>query len=1180
MYIKEMFEKKIDRDIKGVIKVGQKDDEEVYQELNEYIVTNELLKHFREFFESYKKGIGNYTDDMGVWISGFFGSGKSHFLKILSYILENREVEGKKAIDFFKEKIFDSTVLADMAISSSVSSDVILFNIDAKSSSSNKNPILDVFLKVFNEFQGFSSGHLFLADFERRLSKEGIYDNFKDEFRNINGDDWESQREGFLFIQDDVIETITKIGYMSKESAQNWAEKADDNYELTIEGFSNLIKEYLETKGTDHHIVFLVDEIGQYIGDNSKLMLNLQTLTEELGINCKGKAWIVVTSQEAIDSIVKVKGDDFSKIQGRFKTRLSLSSANVDEVIRKRILAKNETAKKTLIAFYEEKESILKNLIHFRDSAEMKIYSGSTDFAEVYPFIPYQFNLLGNVLKAIREHGASGKHLSEGERSMLALFQESAIEVMNNEEGSLSPFNIFYNPLDRFIDSSHSSVISKARNNNNLDDFDVEVLKVLFLIKYVKEITATLENLATLLVDNIEVDRVELNNKIGKSLNVLENETLIQKNGEIYTFLTNEEQDINAAIKHEHVEIGEVQNKVSEIIFDDIFPEKRFSYNNRYNFDFNKAVDGRYKGNKQGGDIGVNVITSYYDLDFNNDSPEKQLISNDDTNEQRNLQAMSENKEIIINIRKSSNFLKEIEEYLKIEKYTIKNGATLSNNYKHILDAKKEEINQKRERAKLFIATALEDGDIYIDGSKSNMVNKNPNLRIKDALKNLVEKVYFKLETLKKEPNESNIKDVLLHPQNFQNTHIVAVDDLYDFIDRKCEDHQRISLKSVFDNFNKAPYGFIDLDIIWLISNLLSKKSIYLYLNNKPITTKNYTPDEIIRFLKEKKNREKIIIDKKVSIPKTQIKAVKNILKEFFHTPNTNEDDEELKELFIEKMNEYDIDFILRKYNEEKRFPGKDVIEKVKELFKDIKYLNTTKEFFDFINQREDEFLDLNDDLKSINTFFDGSQKDIFKETCKIIDEFEKNKEFISSKDLISTIESMKNIIGMENPIPNIFKLPELNNSFKETNKQIVNAKKEEVKKIIDNNKKEIIQKLYSPQLKAEFENKVNNDFEIIKNNTNETNDISKILAFQTKSENLKNRFKSDIERFFENKKSPDDPKPIPKTVQINIKEIFNAPIVSFKNDEEINEFIDSLKQNLKDKLKEIDEKGYINLKF
>ena len=166
MFIKEMFEKQIDRDIQGVIIVGQSEEENVAQELDEYVVTRELQKHFAEFFSTYKKGIVGNTPKMGVWISGFFGSGKSHFLKILSYLLANKSVGDRKAIDFFaddrlaggKPKIVDQMVLADMKLAADTSTDVVLFNIDSKSDSNskqNKDAIVNVFLKVFKEMQGF-----------------------------------------------------------------------------------------------------------------------------------------------------------------------------------------------------------------------------------------------------------------------------------------------------------------------------------------------------------------------------------------------------------------------------------------------------------------------------------------------------------------------------------------------------------------------------------------------------------------------------------------------------------------------------------------------------------------------------------------------------------------------------------------------------------------------------------------------------------------------------------------------------------------------------------------------------------------------------------------------------------------------------------------------------------------
>ena len=427
MLIKDMFAKAIDRDIKGVIKVGQADDENIRQELEEYVVTRELQRHFTDFFRSYRKGINGRTDKMGVWISGFFGSGKSHFLKILSYLLANREVNGKKALQYFTEdkKIADPVVLADMKLAADGLADVILFNIDSKSDMAgkhSKDAIVSVFLKVFNETQGFCGAIPFLADLERHLVEQGRYNEFKERFAANHGKPWEEVRNRFDFIQDDIVDTLAEIGFMTEAAGRNWCEKANDPYRISIEDFAKLVKEYLVRKGGNRRLIFLVDEIGQYIGDDSQLMLNLQTVAEDLGTACGGKVWIIVTSQQDIDSVTKTKGNDFSKIQGRFDTRLSLSSANVDEVIKERILKKNATAAQTLRLLYEQKATIIKNLLVFNDAVEKKLYTDGQDFADVYPFVPYQFNLLGSVLTSIRTHGASGKHLSEGERSMLALF--------------------------------------------------------------------------------------------------------------------------------------------------------------------------------------------------------------------------------------------------------------------------------------------------------------------------------------------------------------------------------------------------------------------------------------------------------------------------------------------------------------------------------------------------------------------------------------------------------------------------------------------------------------------------------------------------------------------------------------------------------------------------------------
>lgn len=284
MYIRDMFSKPINREINGVIKVGQGEVSNVKQELEEYVVTRELQKYFAQFFSAYKKGINGHTDKMGVWISGFFGSGKSHFLKILSYLLENKEVEGKRAIDYFTEdkKITDSMVLGDIRLASNTPTDVILFNIDSKSESggkSSKDAIVSVMLKVFNELQGYCGSMPFIADLERNLFEQDTYELFKNKFNEATGTQWEERRTHFFVIQDAIVKALTESKIMSEDAARNWCKTAKNSYNISIEGFADLVAKYIAKKGNNHHVVFLIDEIGQYIGEDTNLMLNLQTVT-------------------------------------------------------------------------------------------------------------------------------------------------------------------------------------------------------------------------------------------------------------------------------------------------------------------------------------------------------------------------------------------------------------------------------------------------------------------------------------------------------------------------------------------------------------------------------------------------------------------------------------------------------------------------------------------------------------------------------------------------------------------------------------------------------------------------------------------------------------------------------------------------------------------------------------
>lgn len=389
MQLQCIYKSDINRNINGVIKVAQNDENSIKQELQEYIITRELRKHFNTFFNNYEKSLSYPTDKIGVWISGFFGSGKSHFLKILSYILSNDIVAGKRAVDYFSDKFDDPMMFAQLERCANVPTDTILFNIDSKSPINKDNTaILRIFAKVFYEYRGFYGDDLKVAKLEQFIEKSGKMNAFKAKFEEIHGESWENSREAFAFFEDDVVDSLVDSLGMSETAARNWF-NGTETADMSIEQLVKEIKEYIDSRGKDFRLLFMIDEVGQYIGSDGSLMLNLQTIVEEIGSKCGGRVWVIVTSQEAIDSITKISGDDFSKIQGRFNTRLSLSSSSVDEVIKKRILAKTDNAANMLAINYNKNNAVLKNLFTFHDAVlDLKGYTSEYDFIETYPFVP------------------------------------------------------------------------------------------------------------------------------------------------------------------------------------------------------------------------------------------------------------------------------------------------------------------------------------------------------------------------------------------------------------------------------------------------------------------------------------------------------------------------------------------------------------------------------------------------------------------------------------------------------------------------------------------------------------------------------------------------------------------------------------------------------------------------
>lgn len=1173
--LKNLYAKDIEREIQGVIKVD--DESYISQELDEYVVTDELLKHFNSFFDAYNAGINGNTEKMGVWISGFFGSGKSHFLKIVSYLLENKIVNGKAAVDYFDDKIEDKMLLADIKRAGSIPTDVILFNIDSKTENSNgtKDKILDVFEKVFNEKMGLSITP-FVAEIERHIISLGKYEEFKKAFEEKANSPWEEMRDGIQFVEDEFANAYAEVLGKSVEEARNIVERTEKNYTLSVEKFAERVRDYIKSKGNNHHVIFLVDEIGQYIGDDRSLMLNLQTIVEDLGLECGGKAWVIVTSQEAIDDVVKVQGNDFSKIQGRFDTKLSLSSSDIDEVIKKRILDKTDEAKTSLKMIYDKEESIIRNLLTFKSATYQKVYEDSNDFAETYPFIPYQFKLLQDVFTDIRKHGYAGKHLSSGERSLLGAFQETAKRYGDSEVGTIIPFYAFYDTIEQFLEHQVKIVINSAIDtvkSGELKDIDIKVLKMLFMLKNIKEIPANIDNLSTLYVSNIKDDKISIKKEISDSLRRLEAQTLIQRTNDEYKFLTDEEQEINREIKQIIIDQNRITDYLKRIVFDYILTDSKFTYKGK-NFPLTKYIDNiKYS---QEYEIGIKVITT---------SPER-----DDTD--IILQSARENKYVFIKLEISTLIYDEITNYLQVEEYRrSKSGIFQTQQVEDIIRAKQREIENAEARVKENIKEQLNEAEIIIAGDRQNINAREARARANESLEILVNNIYTKFSYIKKNYSTQDIKD-LFH-ENRQNLFGKEVEFVnqkaYDAMKEYCEEKNAFSMpittRTLLQDFGTAPYGFLDEDILYLLTRLLKDEVISLIYNNE---VQNITSDDTLTKILKRDYYDRTIIKIRQKIDVNLINDLKSVARNSFNVMSLREDEDGMVEDFkndclqntLNKLNKISGYYHISGGNYQ--YPGQDVKDKATTLMERLLRIRDVSEFFKEVSSCKDEFTTLAPKIEMVLDFFDGTQKEQFDEARKILTIYDNNKDFADKTDeLNNVVENLTNILTSKEPYSEIHNLPMLRKELIDILGRMYETKSEPIIAMIKNTMTYFEEETKNAGVDIKFaENYIKTCKEVI-DTLEHSNQLKDIFAQQTRIDQLKDRFinaliyeKMKNNADLEDTAIKEEPKNIKRTI-IRTDVLMNHSY-EINSKEDIDNYIEELKEKL---IKEFEKNNNLTIR-
>jgi hypothetical protein len=873
MALYNLFAKAIDRPIEGVIKAD--DEAHLRLEVEEYVLTNVVAKSLERFLEVYN----DYQGANGVWISGFFGSGKSHLLKILALLLENREVDGIPALELFQPKLQDNPWLrAELEKAAAIPSHSVLFNIDQKADVISKtefDALLAVFVKVFDEMCGYYGKQGYIAQFERDLDSRGLYGAFQHAYHERTGAPWERGREQALLEGPNIAAAYAQVTGTPVESAGGILDKYRADYRVSIEDFAAMVDDHIRRQEPNFRLNFFVDEVGQYIADNVKLMTNLQTVAESLATRSRGRAWLLVTAQEEMRQVFgdagKQQSEDFSKIQARFATRMKLTSADVEEVIRKRLLTKNERGITLLSRRYEEEKNNFKTLFDFADGSQSyRNFRDRDHFVHTYPFVPYQFPLFQSAIQSLSQHNAfEGKHSSVGERSMLGVFQQVAVQIRDHEVGQLATFDLMFEGIRTALKSQiQRSVLTAERH---LDDpFAVKLLKALFLVKYVKEFKATLRNLTVLMLDDFDADLPALRKRVEEALNLLEQQTYIQRNGEEYEYLTDEEKDVEQEIKNTEVDNTAVSDELGRLVFDYVIKDRKIRYDeNGQDYPFSRKLDDRLIGRE-------------YELTIHVVSPFHQHAGQDAV---LRSQAMGRD-ELLVLLPLNERLVRDLMLYVRTEKYVRQNITTAQQeSVRRILTEKQLQNANRLQALRALVADMMGEATLVIEGRALELNGSEARGRIVRGFHDLLVRTYPYLGMLRGVAyRESDIAQFLQPSVTLYGEDVALVSEpeqeIAAFIQGNKRNALRTTMLSLVNHFERKPYGWYLAAIQCNLAKLIARGKVEVLRDGTILEN-----HELERALGNTHGYGNLILEPQQEFTPAQVRALHDFYSDFFDGP-------------------------------------------------------------------------------------------------------------------------------------------------------------------------------------------------------------------------------------------------------------------------------------------------------
>lgn len=521
--IADLLSRDLSRRIEEVIQVDQAEENAVFTEIDEYIATDSIRDQYAALLNAIAEASSDPNESVGVWVSGFFGSGKSYFAKNVGNALQNRKVMGHDFATLFKERIDDKHVsdLLDL-INARFPTEVIFFDIakeqDTRRTTQRISEFLyAVLLRHLDYAEDFD-----IAELEIELESEGKLDDFVQTCKRLHKLDWRMVRKGAQRVSR-ASAVLHQIDPKTYRTADSWTQsQRNRETAVTLTKVVERCFELVARRRPGKALVWIIDEVGQHVARSNDKIEDLRGVVEEFGRvgrnllkanKIKAPAWMIVTSQEKLEEVVSAldsKRVQIAKLQDRFRHRVDLAPSDIREVARKRVLAKKPEAAGRLEGLFQKNEGQLNDALGLERTTRKSRVSES-DFVQFYPYPPHYIDLCISIVSGMRLQPGAPKQYGGSNRTIIKQAYEMLVskrtDMKSKPIGALVTLDKVYELVEGNLTNEKRTDIHDISQRFQDDAGDhgwaLRVAKVLCLLEFVRDLPRTESNVAAFLVDAV-----------------------------------------------------------------------------------------------------------------------------------------------------------------------------------------------------------------------------------------------------------------------------------------------------------------------------------------------------------------------------------------------------------------------------------------------------------------------------------------------------------------------------------------------------------------------------------------------------------------------------------------------------------------------------------------------------